>query len=502
MLVNWLLGPGSQTGCCARSPKGYVGCFRDTDEGAILEYAPHTRTCSREIVIDRVGGRVPLLPAGPKERTVPTYSTVQDATGSPGLQGRPLFTGDVLRLSLGDAIHESVMALYANGFLLKPRFQDTTGLAQPAICRLWSPFSLIEKCQVKSKQNDSQWAIFKLTFFRREGQDASFYFATAGPSAEAERDRWVAEIVKAMGNLTLSLFPRFGLSVDPLPERDSTSTRIMAGYLMEGGLCDSAMLVFCELHAYASRESKLVLYKDEFCEHAVQSIPLCDSSIVSTRKGEYCTVFGINDHLFCARTEEERELWLRAVSNIKVKLMFDAPDPTPEDLEVFRSSVYERIETMAPPLPPGGREAWDAYVLAATGGSFTGLDLSAAEFPPVLAEAPRKPLSSPLGDMEDIKDDIFQGRYEGFSTAPPEEERPPPGRSICFTPAQRVNRMANLGGGVSNSPGPCSEGEADRPYVHDGEPIAKRPVMNVLMAAAAASVMSLDTPGYGDIEGL
>merc|ERR1712039_774730 len=51
------------------------------------------------------------------------------------------------------------------------------------------------------------------------------------------------------------------------------------------------------------------------------------TSTVSTRKGAYCTVFGVDNHRFCARTREEKDLWLRAVSNIKVKLMFDARIP-------------------------------------------------------------------------------------------------------------------------------------------------------------------------------
>jgi len=68
---------------------------------------------------------------------------------------------------------------------------------------------------------------------------------------------------------------------------------------------------------------------------------------VSTRTGAHCNVFGIDHHRFCARTVEEKDLWLRAVSNIKVKLMFEAPDPSAEELEVFRGAVWERVEILA-----------------------------------------------------------------------------------------------------------------------------------------------------------
>jgi hypothetical protein len=114
---------------------------------------------------------------------------------------------------------------------------------------------------------------------------------------------------------------------------------------------------------------------------------LTDQTVVSTRKGSYCTVFGIDQHRFCARTKDEKELWLRAVSNIKVKLMFDAPDPTSEDLAVFRAAVLERIvklESLGAAAPEDGEgsprnvESWD----------------------PLLPQVPRPPMpQSPRGDI-------------------------------------------------------------------------------------------------------
>ena len=67
------------------------------------------------------------------------------------------------------------------------------------------------------------------------------------------------------------------------------------------------------------------MYKDQWCDSQVGCLSFGKTAIVSTRKGEFCSVFGIDSHRFCARTEAEKELWLRAVSNIKVKLMFEAP---------------------------------------------------------------------------------------------------------------------------------------------------------------------------------
>jgi len=528
MLLSWLMGPGTGAGaCCARSPKGF-SCFRGRDgegEGNIVEYAPHARHSSMEFVVDDVLCRGAALPAGPMERTVPTFATGQEAGEYTALQGCPLYTADVLRLSLGDAIHESVMALYVNGFLITPRGGDgCVAASQQPICRLWSPFSLVEKCQVKSKQSESQWAIFKLTFFRKEGQDASFYFATAGMTAEAQRDVWVEEIIRAMSNLTLSLFPSFEISVEPVPGRVATSTRIMAGYLLQGGPTDSASLVFCELHAYASRESRLALYRDEWCEQEVLSIPICDSSIVSTRKGEYCTVFGINDHLFCTRTEDERELWLRAVSNIKVKLMFDAPDPTAEDLEIFRSAVHERIETLPPPLPPGGQEAVDAFVAAAWGSN---VPVAGGRRAPVLAQVPRRPPCGPRGDtFEDPEPVVEEERCESRPLPSPAREPFPKilALEVSPPPAQVLSSCAEDNNSVFSCGTTSPAEESPEAIPPRGEPPAalspskpaaaaavppagapskaRRPALMAVPVSMGTAVLSMDAVMGAEIEGL
>jgi len=509
MLLSWLLGPGAlgSAGCCARSPKN-LSCLRGKDgegEGNIVEYSPHgqTQLSSAELVVDGSFGRG-MLPMGPMIRTVPTYATGQDAGSCTALQGRPLYTADVLRLSLGDCIHESVMSLHVNGFLISPRGDAGIGQGQPLpqpICRLWSPFSLVEKCQVKSKQNDSQWSIFKLTFFRKEGQDSSFYFATAGENADEERNKWVDEIIQVLSNLTLSLFPNFELSVDPVPGRVATSTRIMAGYLLQGGMNDRASLVFCELHAYLGKEARLALYKDQWCEQEVLSMSISDSSIVSTRKGAYCTVFGINDQLFCTRTEDERELWLRAVSNIKVKLMFDAPDPTAEELEVFRSAVSERIESLPPPLPPGGKEAMAAFAAAAIDGAATECRGSSSSSTvasmirssAVLSEVPRRPPAGPMGDAFDDPEPIAEEEF-------PEITRPWGARPSLMA---RASKFA----GVVEEPSTPSSGDEEVPEAIPvtKEPAKKLPYLSALSAAPAAggiAMLSIDASTGAAVEGL
>lgn len=87
----------------------------------------------------------------------------------------------------------------------------------------------------------------------------------------------------------------------------------------------------------------MTLYRDAWCDRELSTVALSESTTVSTRSGVYCNVFGIDHHRFCARNADEKDLWLRAVSNVKVKLMFEAPDPTIEEIWIFRQSVQERV---------------------------------------------------------------------------------------------------------------------------------------------------------------
>eukprot|EP00971_Amphidinium_carterae_P027239 536543-Amphidinium_carterae.1 len=54
-------------------------------------------------------------------------------------------------------------------------------------------------------------------------------------------------------------------------------------------------------------------------------------TIVSSRTREHCTVFGLDEERYSARTKQEKDVWLRAMSNIKVKLTYCAPNPTHDE---------------------------------------------------------------------------------------------------------------------------------------------------------------------------
>lgn len=372
-------------------------CQARNREGEIIEETAgaHGAYAMAEVVVD--DDLMRGLPFGPRERMVTTFATADADV----LHGEPLCTGCILQLTLGESIHEMRLELYVNGFSLTPCGSAVDGQARRT-CRVWSPFSLVEKCQVKTMQHSAYWAVFKLTVFRKEGQDRCYYFATTGGNAYKERDQWVDEMVAAISNVTQSLFPPHAITVSPIPGVAATYKRIMAGYLLQSGAEDNVALLYCQLHAYSGGEAHFMIYRDEWCEHEVSSIVLCDTSIVSTRKGTWCTVFGIDENRFCARSQEEKDLWLRAVSNVKVKLMFDAPDPTREELEVFRASVRDRVNT----LPMVHKPRAD----------------------PLLAQVPRAPPRSPRGDASDPDpiDDVADAPPE-----PPPMSRPlPPTRAV------------------------------------------------------------------------
>merc|ERR1711870_168838 len=56
--------------------------------------------------------------------------------------------------------------------------------------------------------------------------------------------------------------------------------------------------------------------------------------------------FCIEDHQFSTRTISERKLWLRAISNVKVKLQNRAPSPSLDELRHYRSAIKGHIASV------------------------------------------------------------------------------------------------------------------------------------------------------------
>merc|ERR1719428_1625544 len=153
-----------------------------------------------------------------------------------------------------------------------------------------------------------------------------------------------------MSLVTQSLFPDFRLRCDPVPGVRNTATRLLAGYLIHLDDSTSVSVLYCELHAHCDGCARLTLYEHERCTNPLTDVHIHEGSRWWGIGGKNCSCFGVDDHSFASRTVSEQKLWLRAISNLKVKLHHVAPDPSPEQIAYFRSAIMEQIEQIGPSL--------------------------------------------------------------------------------------------------------------------------------------------------------
>mmetsp|Transcript_77283 Transcript_77283/g.202783 ORF Transcript_77283/g.202783 Transcript_77283/m.202783 type:complete len:566 (+) Transcript_77283:201-1898(+) len=261
----------------------------------------------------------------------------------------PIRAGEVWHLCPedGHSFRQGILSLHPNGLSVTPIGEGPR--AAPLLSIAWSPFSLVQACRLHTVQADESqphMRLFKVSIFHH---GLTHFFATQGEKADMERARWVADVSRALRMLTQSLFPRFSLRADPLPGASWTATRLLAGYLL---LYDDlgVSLVYGELHTHWDAAAAFAAYEDEYCD--VQVVHLCIDmhTCVSERVGIDCSCFSLGDHHFSTRSCSEKMLWLRAISNVKVKLRHWASNPTPLDLRHYRSSIAEHLRGL--PQPP------------------------------------------------------------------------------------------------------------------------------------------------------
>eukprot|EP00434_Breviolum_minutum_P005614 symbB.v1.2.004953.t1/scaffold272.1/size248367/8 len=158
-----------------------------------------------------------------------------------------------------------------------------------------------------------------------------------------ERASWVCDISTTVRLVTQSLFPPFRILCDPLVSRAQTHRRLLAGYLLHSDGPYLVSVVYCELEAHEGDQALLVLYENESCEVALNTLVLNVDAIVAEKVGINCSCFTVDKHDFSSRTLSERKLWLRAISNIKVKLANAAPSPSVAELRHFREAIKEHL---------------------------------------------------------------------------------------------------------------------------------------------------------------
>lgn len=269
------------------------------------------------------------------------------------LRGTPIREGMLWYLSSEDQVDPVFFSLYVNGF----SFEHEGVEAAVSL----SPFVLVRNCKFQSGYSAclSDVKIFKISLF---AHNACYYFGIRGKDerlVEEERSRWVLDVSRAVRLVTQSIFPPFRISCDPLRGVASTALRLMAGYLVHHDDAAALSVLFCELHAHQEDRAKIVMYENELCQAPLAGMYLSESSMCSEKIGINCSCFSIEEHQFSTKTIAERKLWLRAISNVRVKLQNRAPDPTEEELTGFRNAIKEHLLTVraaveGPGLPADG----------------------------------------------------------------------------------------------------------------------------------------------------
>ncbi|OLP91141.1 hypothetical protein AK812_SmicGene27181 [Symbiodinium microadriaticum] len=267
-----------------------------------------------------------------------SYKVVSTAT----LHEPALRTGSVwyLQAQPGDEsalqrVVQVTLSIHINGIGIRQVDEcSTTSLA-------WSPFSLVQACRLHSVEADESLPgsrLFKIVDFHNA---KSLLFAVSGPDCEQERAKWVAAAARALRMMTVSLFPVHRLVTEPVPNLEWTKTRLLAGYML---LFDRSGLttVFCELHAPVEDAAGFIAYEDHSCSALVARLTIDSICHISERLGVDCSCFTLNDQNFAARSVAEKTLWLRAISNVKVKLRHAIMPTSNLEMRHYRAAIAEQ----------------------------------------------------------------------------------------------------------------------------------------------------------------
>ena len=238
-------------------------------------------------------------------------------------------------------ISRVLLTIHVNGFRI--RYPGKKSI-RPVRSLAWSPFAVVQACRFHTKAFDEAMPkvrLFKISDFQH---GISSLFAVAHPSREEglqERGRWVATCACAIRMLTLSLFPPFRMLTMP-NHLSWTKTRLLAGHML---LFDRTGVtpVFCELHVPLEGTTSLLAYQDESCKCLVASLTIDATSVVTERMGVDSSCFTLNGYHFAARSVAEKSFWLRAISNVKVKLRHAMLPTTEEELKTYRIAIQEEI---------------------------------------------------------------------------------------------------------------------------------------------------------------
>eukprot|EP00441_Pelagodinium_beii_P033196 CAMPEP_0197643200 /NCGR_PEP_ID=MMETSP1338-20131121/16611_1 /TAXON_ID=43686 ORGANISM="Pelagodinium beii, Strain RCC1491" /NCGR_SAMPLE_ID=MMETSP1338 /ASSEMBLY_ACC=CAM_ASM_000754 /LENGTH=429 /DNA_ID=CAMNT_0043216429 /DNA_START=65 /DNA_END=1352 /DNA_ORIENTATION=+ len=278
-----------------------------------------------------------------------------EATSNQPLRGVPIREDSIYLLSADEEVVEVTLSLHVNGFVFQHDGQEYSFA--------FSPFGLVRNCKFQAITSQgidlSEFRCFKVSMFTK---GACFYFGVRehesdASQAEEVRSRWVTDIAKAMRLVTASIFPAFRIACDPLLDVPLTRGRIMAGYLAHHDDASIFSVLYCELHPQSEDQARMVIYENESCKDPLRAIYITERSSCCEKVGISCSCFTLEEHLFSARSIAERRLWLRAISNIKVKVQNKAPRPAEEELKQYRAAIRDHVREIGADDPQAATDA-------------------------------------------------------------------------------------------------------------------------------------------------
>lgn len=253
------------------------------------------------------------------------------------LIGSPLLCGELWHLVDEWNLEPVEFKLYINGFSVQRKnFERSVSL---------HPFAFVEKYSLQHDMCEGPHSAFKITTVK---EDMSNIYAACGNqmAVQSEQTRWILLIAKAIRMVTQSLFPVFNILCDPLSGRVATYSRILAGYIIHHTSAHLVSVVYCELHPHEGNQARFVVYETEVCAKVLMAIPVYRLSPCEEQLSIGSSCFSLEGHHFSTRTPAERKLWMRAISNVKAKLMHFAPNPTLKDLAIYRTAIKDHITTI------------------------------------------------------------------------------------------------------------------------------------------------------------
>eukprot|EP00921_Rhytidocystis_pertsovi_P002753 GHVQ01004684.1.p1 GENE.GHVQ01004684.1~~GHVQ01004684.1.p1 ORF type:complete len:435 (-),score=36.80 GHVQ01004684.1:69-1373(-) len=312
--------------------------------------------------------------------TVPVSTSCQDATSHRKALGPRLMAQEVMRfpacfqLSPASAIpvlsaSSVTMHVHSRGLLIVPNAEDTRhyfnhddGIILPL-----TPFTLVtvhEDNLFKTLDNP-------LVVGDNRGPHALavntvsdvFAFTLQSPppnptvllgsSQLSVVERSVAIIAAAIRVLTQSLFPvHCSPRFLPLTNVPATRNRLLSGYLLrQEENTQEITLQYCDLLSHEEgRHFTVRVYSSERCHNHVYDIDIGRGSTWCELQGYNCSVFRIHRQYFAGRTVQDRTMWTKCLTNLKQRLLCNAPPPDDSTMNVYRAEIANFAKTLSSPF--------------------------------------------------------------------------------------------------------------------------------------------------------